>query len=83
MLKDKINAVELKEFLKRNKNHEEIMVHYTDKNYGRCVYPVYNPFHKSNRWTSFERVLKELVVDIYDAKDDAYLSTDSDFFRIK
>ena len=83
MLKDKINAVELENFLKRHEDCDEIMVHYTDKHYGRCVYPVYNPFHKSNKWTSFERVLKELVVDIFDAKDDAYLTTNNDFFRIK
>lgn len=83
MLRDKINAKELENFLKRNENCDEIMVHFTDKHYGKCVYPVYNPFHTSNKWTTFERVLKELVVDVYDAKEEAYLIADKDFFRIK
>ena len=82
MLKDKINKGELKAFLKRNSNQEEIMVHYTDRD-GKWVYPVYNPFYKGNRWISFKEVLQELVVDLFDVKEEAYLSTNTDFFRIK
>ena len=80
MLKDKINEVELKNFFERNVHQDEILVHYTD-NGGKWVYPIYNPFYPGND-KNFKEIVKELVVDIYDVVDDAYLTTDNDFFRI-